>query len=129
MGKKKAVGRPTLYGDKVLLEAKAYLSNHVALGDLVPNILGLADHLEIGARTIYDWEKQEDKKEFSRILERIKAKQGKLLINGGLSGEMNSNITKMMLHHHGFSDKQEVDVTSKGDKIELVERVIKSLPK
>jgi hypothetical protein len=32
-----------------------------------------------------------------------------LLIDGGLIGDFNPTITKLMLTKHGYSDKQEVD--------------------
>ena len=55
---------------------------------------------------MYAWEKEH--KEFSYILADIKAKQEKVLISKGLSGDFNSAITKLVLGKHGYHDKQDV---------------------
>lgn len=43
------------------------------------------------------------------ILERIGATQEVVLLNGGLTGEMNSNIVKLVLGKHGYNEKQNID--------------------
>ena len=35
-----------------------------------------------------------------------------MLINGGLMGDFNASIAKVMMTKHGYSDKQEIDNTS-----------------
>jgi hypothetical protein len=45
------------------------------------------------------------------------AKQERQLISGGLTNEFNSAITKMMLTKHGYTDKTETDITTKGKQI------------
>ena len=52
-----------------------------------------------------DWKNDPEKPEFSRILDKIMAKQQQVLINKGLTNEFNSNITKLVLGKHGFHDK------------------------
>jgi hypothetical protein len=109
------VGRPTDYTEELLQKARDYVS--VAISDeKLPSIAGLAKHLGLSRSTIYDWASQEDKKEFSYILEDVLSTQEEELINKGLTGKYNSTITKLILTKHGYSDK--ADVTSDGQKIE-----------
>ena len=39
------------------------------------------------------------------------------LLNGSLTSGLNANIAKLVLGKHGYSDKQETDITSKGESI------------
>lgn len=59
---------------------------------------------------MYEWARQNN--EFSDILNGIAVVQEMLLINGGLSGDFNSAITKMMMTKHSYSDKIESNLTS-----------------
>jgi hypothetical protein len=113
-----AGGRPTKYSEQILIDAQNYIDNHLEFDDLVPSHAGLAYHLKIGKRTVYDWAEQEDKKEFSHMLAQILTKQEKMLLSGGLSSSMNATIVKLMLSKHDYSDKVEQDITSGGKKIE-----------
>jgi len=111
------VGRPTDYNESILEKANNYLENYKDEGDVIPSIAGLACVLKIARSTIYDWAKQEDKKAFSDILDDILSKQERVLMNKGLDGEFNSAIVKLALGKHGYSDKQETDLTSGGKPI------------
>jgi len=71
-------------------------------------VVGLVKYIERSKTCVYEWAKDEDKKEFKDILERINEIQRQVLINKGLSGEFNSNITKLVLGKHGFSEKKEL---------------------
>lgn len=103
-------GRPTKYNQAILNDSNHYLENFEENGDVIPSIEGLSEHLEIARSTIYDWQKQEGKEEFSDILEKILAKQARILMNSGLKGDFNSAIVKLALGKHGYSDK--TDLTS-----------------
>ena len=129
MGKKKPVGRPTLYNDAILAKAKYYLDNYKSHGHVVPQIAGLARVLGVRRETLYAWAKEENKEEFSNILEEIMSEQEISLINGGLGGDFNSNITKMMLTKHGYSDRQEIDHTTGGEKFTGIQRNIVDVEK
>jgi hypothetical protein len=130
-------GRPTEYSPKVLKDARAYLaecedeeydwtktdgaqstSYEHRVKVKLPSIEGLARHLKVHRDTLYEWEKQHV--EFSDILEQVRAIQAERLINKGLSGDYNPTITKLMLTKHGYSDKQETDLTSGGKPLPLL---------
>lgn len=106
-------GRPTKYNEEILEKAKEYLLNYEEIGDMIPSVAGLSLHLDICRDTIYDWDGQEDKKEFSYILKQINAKQHQVLVNKGLTNDFNSAITKLVLGKHGYHDKQQQEVTGR----------------
>lgn len=129
-----AGGRPTVYSDEIITKSKAYLEScideqkAVVSGESdnftkydqklivkLPTIEGLAYHLSVSRVTLYEWKKEY--KEFSYIIEELKQKQAERLICMGLSGDYNSTIVKLMLNKHGYSEKQEIDHTTGGDKI------------
>ena len=107
------VGRPTKYNEEVLKKAKHYLENFKEYGNVIPSVCSLSLILDIRENTLYDWKKQPSKKAFSKILDAIKAKQKETLINNGLTGDFNSNITKLVLGKHGYHDRQELEHTGK----------------
>ena len=110
-------GRPTEYTAEILAKARAYLDLGYAEDERIPSVAGLSRFLEIARSTIYDWASQEDKKEFSDILEQILAKQEYTLLNKGITGEFNSTITKLVLAKQGYKESSEQDITSGGKPI------------
>lgn len=130
------LGRPPIYTDEIVSKSEQYLSEcideieeyHKTRGDKsdtyerivkvkLPTIEGLAVYLGISRETVYAWEKEEDKKSFSDILGKLRAVQANTLINNGLSGDYNPVIAKLLLMKHGYVEKQETDVTSKGESV------------
>ena len=113
-------GRPSLYNQEILTKAEDYLENFYKYDDLIPSLAGLACVLGVGKSTMHDWKGQHQ--EFSDMLERLMQVQEKFLLRGGLSGDMNSTISKLVLSKHGYSDKvdQTVDHTTKGEKIQSI---------
>lgn len=109
-------GRPTKYSQKMLDDTKDYLENHSLYGDMVPSVVGLACHLKLHTRTLYDWASQPEKHQFSAMFEQVTQIQERLLLSGGLSGQYNPAITKLMLSKHGYSEKtqQEISGTNGG---------------
>lgn len=101
--------RPTEYSEEILRQAREYLDNYEEQGDSIPSIAGLSDTLKKSRETMYAWAKDPEKQEFSYTLAQIEAKQHRVLLSKGLEGEFNAAITKLLLHNHGYSDKQEVD--------------------
>lgn len=112
-------GRPTEYDGKIVDLAESYLLE-LPKDEKVHSIEGLSDHINIARSTIYKWCKEENKREFSDIVEKILNKQGKTLLNGGLSNIFNASITKLMLTKHGYVDRQETDITTGGDKLSSI---------
>jgi len=106
------MARPSEYNKEVLAIANEYLNNfNTKHQHVIPSIAGLAKVLKKSRDTLYDWAKHEDKKEFSNILRQIVSEQEFTLLNGGLSGEFNPAITKLVLGKHGYSDKQDQQIT------------------
>lgn len=81
----------------------------------IPTIEGLAICLKISRDTVYAW--AIEYKDFSDMVELLKARQAERLLHNGLSGQYNASITKLMLNKHNYHDKQEIDHTTAGDKI------------
>lgn len=117
-----AGGRPTKFTDETLGKVKSYIKNYKDEDDLIPSLAGLAVFLGINRATVYDW--KENKPAFSDMLEELLFIQEKILLTGGLSGNMNSTITKLVLAKHNYSDKQETDITTGGEKIEVITRTV-----
>jgi hypothetical protein len=103
-------GRPTKYNQEIIDASNHYLENFKENGDVIPSIEGLSEHLDVSRTCLYEWQKHEDKEEFSYILAKILVKQARILINSGLKGDFNAAIAKLALGKHGYSDKQ--DLTS-----------------
>lgn len=113
MAEKNKGGRPTSYSQEILDLARMYLAN-LPEDEVVHSIEGLADYICINRDTIYDWASQEDKKEFSDIVEEVRHKQAKTLINKGLDNKFSSAITKVMLSKHGY--REGIEQTGKDGK-------------
>jgi hypothetical protein len=104
------MARPTDYTPELVEKARAYIDNYPEQDDMIPSVVGLSKYIGISRTCIYDWASQDDKKEFSDILEEINSEQNRTLINKGLSGQFNSNITKLALGKHGYHDKQDTNL-------------------
>jgi hypothetical protein len=108
-------GRPTEYDAEMLAKAQDYIEHSTTYEDIVPSVAGLSLVLGVARSTLYKW--AEAYPEFSDTLEDLKAKQERELVHNGLTSIFNPTITKLMLANHGYSEKTETDITSKGDKI------------
>ena len=106
-------GRPSKYNKSILQQARWYLSDgYKEQGDVVPSVVGLAGLLDVTEKTCYNWGGVHP--DFLHTLEQINAKQKRVLINKGLSNDFNSNIVKLMLGNHGYSDKTESTLQGPG---------------
>lgn len=63
--------------------------------------------LGIRRETVHAWRKDDDKQEFSNIVEEILAEQAKRLLEKGMSGDYNASIAKLLLSKHGYVEKSE----------------------
>lgn len=115
MEEKNPVGRPSKLTRELVDKANFYmLSEFQNQGDAVPSHAGLCCYLGIVKSTLYEFAKLKCDLgiKFSNTLDAIKVKQEKMLLSGGLLSTYNAPITKLMLTNHGYSDKQEVDLSS-----------------
>lgn len=108
-------GRPTLYNKGILIKSRRYMNARrpgwlTDVREVIPSIEGLAYYLGVDRDTIYDWQKDPAKKEFSDIVKSLLTKQGMTLINGGLSEKFSGKISGLLLSKHGYKEK--VDVTT-----------------
>ena len=104
-------GRPTKCTPELLAKTRHYIDNYESYGDLVPSIAGLSVEVGVRRETLHAWNGQEGKEEITNMLAEMLSVQERKLLSGGLGGDMNSNITKLMLCKHGYSDKQETNFT------------------
>lgn len=90
------------------------------LGDVVPQVAGLACHVGVASSTLYDWSKQDGplQRAFSEVLARVMDGQHRSLVNGGVSGEHNHVIAKLILtSKHGYTERSQVDNVSSDESM------------
>lgn len=129
--------RPVEYTEQHLELAKEYLDSckdtyteKDKLKVKLPSIEWLARHLQranipVHRSTIYDW--RDKYEEFSDILEWILVEQAERLINSSISGEYNSNIAKLLMWKHWYTDKQEIDQKTEHSFPELSQEQLKKI--
>lgn len=106
-------GRPSKLTDEVREKADEYVNGGWReLGHNIPLAAGLARHIGVGKRTLYDWAENDD--DFSHTLEQLNSEQEAEAIQKGISGEFNSTITKLVLANHNYGEKAEVAHTGPG---------------
>jgi hypothetical protein len=130
-------GRPTKLSPELIELAQAYIEDTQNMGvqTLLPTIEGLALKLNINRDTIYDWEKVPEyktsdevgaeesndielRKQFSGIVQNLRAAQAEKLIQNSLAGRYNPTIAKLILSgKHNYVEKQATDLTSNGKDI------------
>ena len=107
-----SAGRPSKYNDDILVKAKEYLlTGYGEQGEVVPTQEGLALYIGIHRSTLHAWKAEEGKEKFSDILEECNQRQTILLMSGALTNDMNANIAKLMLGKHGYSEKNQTELT------------------
>lgn len=107
------MARPTDLTPELLERAAHYVNGgYVGEGDLIPSIVGMASYVGVSRSTINLWASSDRSEQFSDIFEQCSEKQEQSLLNGGLGGDFNPAITKMILTKHGYSDKVEQSHTS-----------------
>ena len=107
------MSRPTECTPELIERAKAYVcGEYREAGDLIPSVVGMASYLGVSRSSINLWAKDNRSEQFSDIFEQCGEKQEQSLLNGGLGGDFNPAITKMILTKHGYSDKIEQEHTS-----------------
>lgn len=122
------MARPTKLTPELLKQAREYIYKESTDSSvypepqwkyddsIIPTIESFASYLLINRDTVYAWAK--DNKEFSDIVDEIKNQQAIMLINGSLGNKYNATIAKLILSgKHGYVEKSETDVTTKGEAI------------
>ena len=129
------MGRPSKYTPTIQKKADQYLADcgneywdyHQTRGSTsdsyerkvkinLPSNDGLAIHLGVVESTVYLW--AEKHPIFSETLALIKQLQKKMLLSGGLNGDYNSAIAKLILSaNHGMTDR--IDHTSAGEALSV----------
>lgn len=102
-------GRPSKYNETIIPKTLDYLENYESYGDVMPSIAGLATRIKVARETIHAWRKDEEKSEFSHILDDLLATQEQVLFNKGLLGTFNPTIVKLALGKHGYTEKVETE--------------------
>lgn len=105
----KEVGRPSKLHE-CLGPALRYLQGDYTIdGGVIPTVAGLACYLGVSRSSVNKWA-TEDTSEggFSDIVEGILSMQEFKLVNGGLKGDYNPTIAKLLLAKHGYNDKAEL---------------------
>jgi len=126
------MARPTKLTTGLVTKAHGYI-NETKMGGLffgdLPMVAGLAIYLDVARDSIYEWIKLKTPlgRQFSDIVERIGAEQEYKLVGKSLKGEYNASIAKLILNKHGYVERRETDLTSRGEPIgALVEFIIGS---
>lgn len=111
------MARPTNWSNDLEKQAWKYVKGGWKdEGHAIPSVVGLCQVINRARSVIYRWAEDEDR-EFRDILDYCNESQHLTLVNGSLKNDLNANISKLVLGKHGYSDKQETDVTSKGESI------------
>jgi len=108
-----AGGQPTKYSKAMLSKTVDYIKNYKDQDDIVPSVVGLAVHLGVSKKTIYNWAEVPENIEFLHTLEKLSTNQENRLMNGGLSGSLNPTITKLMLANFGYSEQAKTPQTKR----------------
>jgi hypothetical protein len=99
------MARPTKLTEELFSKAESYLDSY---DSLIPSAAGLSIFLDVSRATLYNWAEKDDR--FLDILEKVNTHQEHKCLNGGLSGDYNSTIAKLVLGKHGYKDQQETDL-------------------
>lgn len=107
-------GRPTAYTPELVATARDYLTTYKTKHKHeFPSVVGMCKILNRSTTTLYRWADENSNvyhEEFSDILRACKETQQLVLLNNGVNGTFNSQITKLVLGKHGYHDKQDTHV-------------------
>lgn len=99
-------GRPVEYTDDVVNKVNEY-SLICEQEKKLPTRAGLSLYIGINKKTLWEWEKRYE--QLSNALAKFDNLQEDEVLQKGLKGEYNSNIAKLILSNHGYSDKQQTE--------------------
>ncbi len=107
----RAARRPSGYCEEVQAKCDKYMT---ACPDAIPSIVGLAIYVGVVTKTLYNWSENEQNVELLHTLSAIKDAQHHKALNGSIVGDLNPVISKLVLANHGYSDKQQTELTGAG---------------
>lgn len=114
-------GRLTNLTPELIEQARGYLATCIGK---VPSVEGLALYLRVSRRSIYYWAEAGEQENaspesqaFLHIYEEMICERAERLQQGGLYNRFNPTITKLLLSKHGYVEKQETDLTTKGKEL------------
>lgn len=98
------------YTPEVQAKAEEYVNGAYRERDeVVPSVSGLARYLGMGRTTMHNY--RDKYPEFAEVMSALDDVQHVVALNKGLAGEFNSAITKLLLHNHGYSDRQNTEIS------------------
>ncbi len=104
----RAARRPSGYCEEVQVKCDEYVAD---CPDAIPSIVGLAIYVGVVTKTLYNWSENENNTELLHTLSAIKDAQHHKALNGSIVGDLNPVISKLVLANHGYSDKQQTELT------------------
>jgi hypothetical protein len=117
--KKHAGGRPSIYRDDMPAKIYKYIKEQKAK-DSIPTCAGACLALGIVKDTLYLWEKDPDKQEFSDALYSLRLEQEDLLLTGAITGKFRERSSIFILSSvHGYVERKEEKLTVEGTEASL----------
>ena len=111
-------GQPTKYNEDTQAFADKYVNDgYIDCGDAVPSVAGLASELGVKRQTLYNWAERHE--QFFDTLDRLSSKQERTALSKGLTNDFNSTIVKLILANHGYSERSNIDHTTKGEALTM----------
>ncbi len=122
-------GRPSDFGEWTPQEVRDYLDGYESgdLGEIIPTRAGLCISLGVSKNTLKTWERKSQEvlddsdntdendndiaSQFLSAISRLDLTQESKLVGNGLMGTYNAAITKLMMSNHGYSDKQQQEIS------------------
>lgn len=109
-------GQPTLLTPELIERARKYIEDFADDGySVIPTAAGMALYLGVSKQAIHLWAANGG--EFLEPYSKMLQVQEAMTLGKALTSEFNSNISKLILANHGYSDRQAVDVTTNGKDI------------
>lgn len=117
MSDKKNTGRPKLYDKEKIEEIKILLEDYIERMK-VPVVADFAYRYKLSRQSLYDYP------EFSTLLKRLIDKKESALELAALDNEINVPMAIFALKQLGWRDKQDIDMTTGGDKIPQINLIV-----
>lgn len=117
------VGRPTTYTPAIAEKARKFLQSYkdtkTKKGLVVrfPSLAALSLDIGVSKDQLILWGKANE--DFQIVLDEYKAEQERRLLDMGLSGDYNSNIAKLVLAKHNYTDRVALEGSEEGEPLHI----------